>query len=106
VVVVVVKWGKRIKVGPLTFLVGAGDVGQVVEMDQIVAAQRRQFSVTVTQQGLPPVETGKINQLVVTFTKIPRPGKKTFQRGKIFFLSFSWSTISIKSNFDLFKKPS
>jgi hypothetical protein len=59
VVVVVVKWGKRIKVGPLTFLVGAGDVGQVVEMDQIVAAQRRQFSVAVTQQGLPPVETGK-----------------------------------------------
>ena len=34
----------------LTFLMSAGDVSQIVEMNKVVTAERRQFSVAVTQQ--------------------------------------------------------
>ena len=35
---------------------GAGDVGQIVVMNQIVAAQWRQFGVAVSQKQFTPVE--------------------------------------------------
>ena len=39
----------------LTFLMSAGHVGQIVVVDHIVAAHRRQFGVAVTQQDFPSV---------------------------------------------------
>jgi hypothetical protein len=48
----------------LTFLMSAGDVGQVVEMYEIVAAQCRKFSVAMTQQGLAPMTKEQENDLI------------------------------------------
>lgn len=42
----------------------AGDVGQVVEMYEIVAAQCRKFSVAMTQQGLAPMTIEQENDLI------------------------------------------
>ena len=44
----------------------AGDVGQVVEMYEIVAAQCRKFSVAVTQQGLAPMTIEQENDLIIS----------------------------------------